>query len=755
MIAFSLRLSLRAGREAAVRLAITAGAVALGVGLLLVTLAGINGVQAQNARYAWLNSAVPEAAARHTPPSSEPLWATLITDTYRGKTITRVDVAATGPRSPIPPGIAHVPDPGRYYVSPALGDLLRSAPADQLGARYPGERVGTIGDAALPSPDSLIIIIGHTVDELAQAPGAAQIDAMSTMTPGNCSTCLHGTDSNGIILILSVTSAALLFPVLIFIGTATRFAAARREQRFAALRLVGATPRQVSVVSAVESTVAAVAGTAVGFALFFLFHAPLAQLPFTGERFHTADLSLSARDILVVALGVPVAAAIAARLALRRIRISPLGVSRRVTPRPPRAYRLIPLVAGIAELTYFIGRRPESTSGQSQAYLTGILLMMIGLIVAGPWLTMIGARLLARRTNRTETLIAGRRLADNPQAGFRAISGLVLALFVTSTAIGVITTFVAERGGERDTAASRSTLVADFTGGWTSTPGVPRATLPPIPESVLAGLRALPGVRGVSVVHANPLGTTIDTGGSRPIVAALMSCREAAAVQGFGRCAAGAEVAQVPSYFAIDRSGPDPDQAAGWPAAPLTSERLRDVPVQVLVVGTTGSQPVLERVRTALTLAFPRQAPALTGSERHRLGDGKLLDGYRRLADVVIVVSLCIAGCSLAVSVIAGLNDRKRPFSLLRLAGVQLGTLRRVIALESAIPLLISAAVAIGAGFLAAELFLESQLHYTLQPPGAGYYLTVAAGLIGALGVIACTLPLLARITGPETARNE
>ncbi len=59
---------------------------------------------------------------------------------------------------------------------------------------------------------------------------------------------------------------------------------------------------------------------------------------------------------------------------------------------------------------------------------------MAGLVVAGPWLTMVGSRLLARRTSRPATLIAGRRLADNPRAGFRAISGLILALFVTSVA---------------------------------------------------------------------------------------------------------------------------------------------------------------------------------------------------------------------------------------------------------------------------------------------------------------------------------
>jgi hypothetical protein len=78
-----------------------------------------------------------------------------------------------------------------------------------------------------------------------------------------------------------------------------------------------------------------------------------------------------------------------------------------------------------------------------------------------------------------------------------------------------------------------------------------------------------------------------------------------------------------------------------------------------------------------------------------------------------------------------------------------------VVVLESAVPLLAVAVVSTGAGFLAAALFLRAQLNYSLQPPGAGYYLIVLAGLAVSLGIIASTLPLLKRITGPGTARNE
>ena len=49
-----LRLAVSGGREAATRLILIALAVTAGSALLLVTLAGLNAVNAQNARYGWL-----------------------------------------------------------------------------------------------------------------------------------------------------------------------------------------------------------------------------------------------------------------------------------------------------------------------------------------------------------------------------------------------------------------------------------------------------------------------------------------------------------------------------------------------------------------------------------------------------------------------------------------------------------------------------------------------------------------------------
>lgn len=104
---------------------------------------------------------------------------------------------------------------------------------------------------------------------------------------------------------------------------------------------------------------------------------------------------------------------------------------------------------------------------------------------------------------------------------------------------------------------------------------------------------------------------------------------------------------------------------------------------------------------------------------------------------------------------IGGLSERRRPFSLLRLSGAPVRVLRRVVALESAVPMLAVAAVAIGMGLVAAHLFLRAQMGYTLVAPGPGFYVIVVVGLAACLGIIASTLPLLERLTGPQTARSE
>jgi len=248
VIRLGLRLTLGGGREAAIRLVLLVAAVGVGVGLLLTAVAGVNAVNKQNDRYAWFSTGISLKTAYAAKISTDPLWWLVRADRFDGQLIGRIDVAATGgsgSTSPAPPGIGHLPGPGQYYASPALAALLRSTPVDQLAARYPGHLIGTIGDAALPSPNSLVIVIGRTAAQLARTPGAVRAPAIATTPPSGCgqAQCLpgQGMNANSIDLVMSVVALAILFPLLIFIGTATRLSAARREERFAdaAATLIG------------------------------------------------------------------------------------------------------------------------------------------------------------------------------------------------------------------------------------------------------------------------------------------------------------------------------------------------------------------------------------------------------------------------------------------------------------------------------------------------------------------------------------
>ena len=73
---------------------------------------------------------------------------------------------------------------------------------------------------------------------------------------------------------------------------------------------------------------------------------------------------------------------------------------------------------------------PEASDGQVAVFLPGLLLVMT-VCCRRPPADHGGARLMARRSTLATTLIAARRLADKQNAA-PAISGIMLALFITT-----------------------------------------------------------------------------------------------------------------------------------------------------------------------------------------------------------------------------------------------------------------------------------------------------------------------------------
>src|SRR5215472_16779223 len=340
MYRLGMRLTLRSGREPFVRLLVTAVAVAIGVAILLAVLADFHAFRATDNRPSWESTAGQPVTPGYASATHSELW-NYSNDIFRGQTIERLDVAALGPGAPVPPGIRRLPAAGQYYASPALAALIRSAPADQLGDRFPGRLAGTIGQQALTGPEELVIYIGYRPAQLAGLPATQLISKISTAVGRQVWTS-YFRDA------FVVGAIAFVFPILILVGTATRLAAARREERYAALRLVGATSRQISVISSVDAVVSALVGTLVGIGIFTALRPALADTAITSARYFYNEVTPTALGYLAVLVIVPLASAVASLLSLRRVRISPLGVIRRVMPPLPTVWRIVPLLAGVA-----------------------------------------------------------------------------------------------------------------------------------------------------------------------------------------------------------------------------------------------------------------------------------------------------------------------------------------------------------------------------------------------------------------------
>ena len=96
-----------------------------------------------------------------------------------------------------------------------------------------------------------------------------------------------------------------------------------------------------------------------------------------------------------------------------------------------------------------------------------------------------------------------------------------------------------------------------------------------------------------------------------------------------------------------------------WPAANVPAARLDPLAVDAINTAMDGATPAVEQARTLLenAHAYPGVSTPSTISDIIAQENSANSD-YQQLANVVILVSLPIAGCTLAAGIAAGLADR-------------------------------------------------------------------------------------------------
>ncbi|MGK5680287.1 FtsX-like permease family protein [Actinoplanes sp. URMC 104] len=238
-----------------------------------------------------------------------------------------------------------------------------------------------------------------------------------------------------------VTALVLVaVPVLALAGQCVRIGAPARDRRLAAIRLAGATPREAVLIATAETVVAGTAGAALGIVGYLSLRLALPGAGTDGLLALPTDVLPPAPVIVLPALAVPVVAGLIGAALMRRVIVTPLGVTRRVTrdhgPRPWPG-----LLLGIGVVCFWlpagIGERVRMPDDLVLALLAaGLVTTVLAVVLGVGWISHTTGRLLRRFGRGPATLLAGQQLITDPWLGSRTLAAMLAALIVGSVALG-------------------------------------------------------------------------------------------------------------------------------------------------------------------------------------------------------------------------------------------------------------------------------------------------------------------------------
>ena len=732
----------KSGRQSFARLGLTTVAVALGIVLVCYFTAGVNGLMGRVNGLA-INTAAYQAArgvAEQKPIAGvEPLkvggtWRGDASK-WRGQSIQSYSMYGTAKS----PQFAKLktPRPGEYYLSKALADAVAQHPEDNILARFGKNTkyLGVIPSEYVASPDALMMVRGASAEEVAESDAFTKSQGQPSYFAD-----VYRTDANGLksdakidpvaVIVFGVGGTILLFPIVIFVSVATQLGAAQREKRYAALRLIGATKRQVGRVLMLESLLASVVGVIIGLGTFWLLQAPLQDFKMDGMRFNPGDLALTGTQYaLIIGLTLGLTMFVNWRR-MRRAQISPLGVSRSVEKvKKLRAWRALVPALGIAFFAWLSskpGRDWLDANKESAIPMllltTALLLVMFGLILAGGWLTNKLSLLAARWANNGSMLIAGKRTAVHSRTVFRSVSGVVLALFAGSFYL-------------------------------TATSGIEGLNAQAVKDNGFSQLK-----RGTAIVIGRSLpgdmAEQLQQKSYITSVATIYPREDGDAI----RCQ---DLAKYTEHTCLNNARPDQFALLNFDKpvvknVSLINDKVDTNGVKEYLV-TLKSDNDIEKLRTLVTAKANQYdlTYAVSGTDSKKPHINPTIREFADLAYVGIGVTLFVAVASLIVSTIGGLMERRRSLYTLRLGGMRLAQLKRLVMVESVAPLLTTSILSCGFGVWTGAVF-TSTFSTTLKPVlTLTYFAIVGIGLAAAIIGIYLILPMVDKLTRAEANQTE
>lgn len=725
------RLLLLNGAPAYGRLAGIVAGVAVGTALVLVLLGAFLHLPEREDRVAWLtpdgeyadiddsDNVIPRE------PQSDSLLSAQLVDIYDGRTIDVLAMALTPDSTVTMPEGIEPPAPGEYYASPAMIDLIESAPPGELGERW-GTLLGPLPDEMLRGPSHRAVLAGNTWEELDTWPASQIQDEFRTIGPNSASATFR--------VVVAIGAIALLVPMVLLISIVSALGAAERRERLATVRLIGAGRRAVALLTGLEMGAASLVGALAGSGLAAAVRPLAAQLSINGSTMTITDVTSPPLWAAGVVLAITALGAGTAAWRAHRDDVGALGATRERAEKPVTAWRTTTLGSGIvlfAGSAAAIRWIPDAALMWQYPLILGFALIAFGIVAAGPWITRRASQALGARTSSAAGVVAAGRLRRHPRATFRAVAGLVAAVFIVSVFAGGSSAIAGEaRVVDAEGMLASDTLVTYLDAGDDA-------------EALVESVEGIAGVEGVAMGWFSPdatvQGVVMAADDARAIGAVEVPETGMVAVDLF-------EMIAEPGLSGVDRPG----IAQASDADPTALE-----PSHVFVL-TDGSREAIETARTAMIAEAHSSLAPSTRVDMAARGATDINNELAVMAYLGMGIAIAISALALSVASVAAMLERRRTFGLLRLGGMPVKQLRRTIATEAAVPLAATLLVSALLGFAVAGTVLETLSDdLSLQWPDPRYWLALAASLaVAALGIVG-TFAAVRRSTELESTRFE
>jgi hypothetical protein len=434
--------------------------------------------------------------------------------------------------------------------------------------------------------------------------------------------------------------------------------------------------------------------------------------------------------------------------------------------------RLVPILLGATLSGYVIRTAPRAgqprNSYDAPLVLAAIVLLAIGLVLVTPWITAVIATGTASATRSVPVLLASRRLQLESTTAARAISGVVLLLFMTTFAQSVV---LAIRGS----VIKQSWLAAVSDNLYEVQAAEPGG--PPL-EGLLA---SIPGVTAVVPVEWYDSGelATLAPGTAQaasvsiasPIRAIVMSCAQLRVIirnpppctdgQTYGLTeppdpnSVQKPVTLHPAVPASPTSGPASAVSVGPGAAAMTLPDPRaqralqadfvitrtatdSIPTQTYYFHTNGNPTTLERVRSAIA-GEPATTVSLLDDAVGRQYD---LAVYNTVIALGAAITLSVAFAALLIGAVDRANERRGYVAVQSAIGVPLRTLRQAQIIQVLLPYSVGVALAFTFSKLASNAYAHAG-NFSHSIAATSLIVPATISVAGAVLIALSTLPAL------------